>query len=150
MFDKYDQFLNILGNVNIESKYHSVKQSGTCFQKFNTKGLSIFNCNIRSLGKNLCLLNDILVTTQGAFHSTKTFENLETALNGTEISWESFQKFRKLMNFRNANHSTENFRYSGSKVVRKLPGNFFRKLIYMIYKREAVGTETLRNRLKST
>ena len=54
--DKNDQFLNILGNVNIESKYHSVKQSGTCFQKFNTKGFSIFNCNIRSLGKNLCLL----------------------------------------------------------------------------------------------
>ena len=60
--DKNDQFLNILGNVNIESKYHSVKQSGTCFQKFNTKGFSIFNCNIRSLGKNLCLLDDILVT----------------------------------------------------------------------------------------
>ena len=52
----------------------------------------------------------------GAFHSTKTFEHLEIAANGTEISWKSFQKFRKLLNFRNANHSTENFRNSGSKV----------------------------------
>ena len=52
----------------------------------------------------------------GAFHSTKTFENLETAANGTEISWKSFQKFRKLLNFRNANHSTKNFRNSESKV----------------------------------
>ena len=52
----------------------------------------------------------------GAFHSTKTFENLETAVNGTEISWKSFHKFQKLLIFRNANHSTENFRNSGSKV----------------------------------
>ena len=29
---------------------------------------------------------------EGAFHSTKTFENLETASNGTEISRKSFQK----------------------------------------------------------
>ena len=60
--DKNDQFLNILGNLKIESKYYTIKQSGTCFQKFNTRGFSIFNCNIRSLGKNLCLLNDILIT----------------------------------------------------------------------------------------
>ena len=60
--DKNDQSLNVLGNLNIESKYYTIKQSGTCFQKFNTRGLSIFNCNIRSLGKNLCLLNDILIT----------------------------------------------------------------------------------------
>ena len=52
----------------------------------------------------------------GAFHSTKTFENVETAANGTEISWKRFQKFRKLLNFRNANHATENFRISGNKV----------------------------------
>ena len=55
----------------------------------------------------------------GAFHSTKIFENLETAANGTEISRKSYQKFRKLMNFRNANHSTENSRNSGIKVVWK-------------------------------
>ena len=41
-----------------------------------------------------------------AFHSTKTFQKLETAANGTEISQKSFQKFRKLLDFRNASHST--------------------------------------------
>lgn len=35
--DKNDQFLNILGNLKIESKYYTIKQSGTCFQKFNTR-----------------------------------------------------------------------------------------------------------------
>ena len=51
-----------------------------------------------------------------ALHPTKTFENLKTVANGTENSRKSFQKFRKLLNFRNANHSTENSRNSGSKV----------------------------------
>ena len=55
-------FLNILVNLKIESKYYTIKQSGTFFQKFNTRGFSIFNCNVRSLGKNLCLVNDILIT----------------------------------------------------------------------------------------
>ena len=66
----------------------------------------------------------------GVFHSTKTFENLETAANGTEISCKSFLKFRKLLNFRNANHSTENFRNSGSKVEWKenFQENFFENL----------------------
>jgi len=40
-------------------------------------------------------------------------ENLETAANGKEISRKSFQKFRKLLNFRTATHSTKN---SGRKV----------------------------------
>ena len=60
--------------------------------------------------------SEVSIKTRGAFRSTKTFDNLETAANGTEISWKSFQKFRKLLNFRNANHSTENFRNSGSEV----------------------------------
>ena len=47
--------------------------------------------------------------TRGAFHSTKTFENLGTASNGTEI-------IQKLLNFRNVNHSIENSRNPGSKV----------------------------------
>ena len=51
-----------------------------------------------------------------AFHSTKTFENLESAANDTDIPRKSFQKFRKLLNCRNANHSTENSRFSGSIV----------------------------------
>ena len=56
------------------------------------------------------------VTTQllDASHSTKTFE--ETAADGAEIARKSFQKFRKLANFRNTNYSTKNSRSSGSKV----------------------------------
>ena len=54
-----------------------------------------------------------------AFHSTKAFENLESAANDTEISRKSFQKFRKLLNGRNANDSTENSRFSGSIVESK-------------------------------
>ena len=32
------------------------------FQRTSSKGFSIFSCNTRSLPKNLCLLNDILLT----------------------------------------------------------------------------------------
>ena len=52
----------------------------------------------------------------GAYHSTKNFENFETGTNGTEISWEKFKKIRKLLNFRKANHLTENSGNSGMKV----------------------------------
>ena len=50
---------------------------------------------------------------RGAFHSTKTLENLETAANGTEIFQKRFQKFRKLLNFRKAKRSNEISRNSG-------------------------------------
>ena len=40
-----------------------------------------------------------LIKTKGTFHSTKTFENLETEANCIEISQESFQKFHKLLKF---------------------------------------------------
>ena len=49
-------------------------------------------------------------------YSTKTFENLETTANGTDIFRKSFQKFWKLLNFQNANHSIKNSRNSGNKV----------------------------------
>ena len=61
---------------------------------------------------------------RGAFHSTKTFENFETEANGTEISWKSFQKFRKLLNFRNANHSTEPFEPFKWKLPEIQTGSF--------------------------
>ena len=65
--------------------------------------------------------------TRDACHSTKTFENLETAANGTDISHKSFQKFRKLLNFQNANS-----RNSGSKVEwrENFLEKFFRKFGY--------------------
>ena len=59
-------------------------------------------------------------------HSTKTFKNLETEANCTEISEKSFQKFHKLLNFRNANHSTKNSRNSEGKV--KWKENFRQKV----------------------
>ena len=84
----------------------------------------------------------------GAFHSIKTFENFETAANGTEISWKSFQKFRKLLNFRNANHSTEIFRNSGNKVEWKenFRENFFRNFGYTSRARLSAFLEMSENR----
>ena len=60
----------------------------------------------------------------------KLFENLETAVNGTEISPKSFQKLWKLLNFQNANRSTESSSFSGSKVEWKenLREHFFENL----------------------
>ena len=59
----------------------------------------------------------------GAYHSTKNFEIFETGTNGREISWEKFQKLRKLLNYRKANHSTGN---SEEKI--KWNGNFQEKV----------------------
>ena len=50
--------------------------------------------------------------------------------NGTEIARKSFEKFRKLVNFRKANHSSENsgkFREL-SWMERNLPGKFLSKI----------------------
>ena len=47
----------------IESKYYTIKQTGLFLDKAaHKKGFSIFHCNMRSLAKNLTLLNDIIVT----------------------------------------------------------------------------------------
>ena len=59
----------------------------------------------------------------GAYHSTKNFKIFETGTNIVEISWEKFQKIRKLFNFRKVrSHSTENSGNSRMKV--KWNGNF--------------------------
>jgi len=48
---------------NIESKYLTIKQSGNIFNDAtNQNGFSIMHCNTRSLGKNLFLLHDILIS----------------------------------------------------------------------------------------
>ena len=59
---------------------------------------------------------ETLIETKGTFHSTKTFENLETEANCIENSQESFQKFHKLLKFWYAHHSTKNSRNSEKKV----------------------------------
>ena len=86
----------------------------------------------------------------GAFHSSKTFENLETAANGTEMSPKSFQKFRKLLNFRNANHSTENSRNPGSKVEWKANSREKFLKIWVYLARLSSFVEILENALPLT
>ena len=63
---------------------------------------------------------------KGTYHSTRKSEIFETGTNGKENSWEKFQKIRILLNFRKANHSTENSGNSGMKV--KWNGNFQEKI----------------------
>ena len=50
------------GQEYVESKYRSIKQTGSRFTSVQNKGFSILHCNIRSLQKNLTLLRDLLVT----------------------------------------------------------------------------------------
>ena len=65
-----------------------------------------------------------------AFHLTKNSEIFETGTNGTEISREKFQKIRKLLNFRKADHSTENSGNAGMKIKwnRNFQENMFENL----------------------
>ena len=56
--DKDDDF----HTNTIESKYYNIKQTGAFFRKTASKGCSVLSSNIRSLPKNLCLINDILLT----------------------------------------------------------------------------------------
>ena len=69
--DSRDLFCSVIespdkdDNLNMnttESKYNDIKRTGVQFQKASSNGFSIFSCNMRSLPKNLCLLNDILPT----------------------------------------------------------------------------------------
>ena len=88
------------------NQYHLPKNDLEGLKLISKKALKKWNTDFRyleySVRKN-----------RGAFHSTKTLENLETAANGTEISRKSFLKFRKLLNFRKAKRSNENCRNSG-------------------------------------
>lgn len=54
-------------NFSDQSKYYNIKQTGNFFQKSkNQKGFSIIHFNIRSLQKNLSLLEDLLETFNSA------------------------------------------------------------------------------------
>ena len=74
----------------------------------------------------------------GAIHSTKNSTIFETETNGAVISWENFQKIRKLLNFRKAksepfNRKFMNFREE-SKMERNFPVRNFREIsIYLWY-----------------
>ena len=65
-------------NMNtIESKYYNIKQTRALFKKTSSKGFSIFSCITRSLPKNLCLLNDILVMVK---ESSSPYQKLELSV----------------------------------------------------------------------
>ena len=70
--------------------------------------------------------------TEGAYHSTKNSEIFETGTNGTEISWEKFQKIRELLNFRKANYLIGKFRkfWDKNQMEQKFPGERVRKFGY--------------------
>ena len=77
----------------------------------------------------------------------KTFVNV-SSYKGSEISLNSFQKFWKLLNFRNANHSTENSRNSGSKAEGKenrrvfwVPEVFLKRGAAGIFSVESLGVK---------
>ena len=72
---------------HMESKYLTIKQTGDNFyDATNQNGFAIMHCNTRSLGKNLFLLHDILI-------SVKSLPDIiaisETKLNDTTsaIKW---------------------------------------------------------------
>ena len=52
----------------------------------------------------------------GAFHLTKTFENMDSAANGTEISPKSVQKFLKLLNFEMRTIQPQDLEVPGAKL----------------------------------
>ena len=74
---------DVINMKMIESKYYNIKQTGALFQKTSAKGFSIFSCNIRSLPKNSCLLNDILLTVKES-HSLITIS--ETRLSDDDVN----------------------------------------------------------------
>ena len=75
------------------------------------EGMSFYVLTYASSGR-ACLIEKQTVARSGlslrtvAFHSTKTFENLEKRQMVQKNVRKRSQKFRKLLNFRNANHST--------------------------------------------
>ena len=70
-----------------ESNYYSIKKSGILFKNAaKQKGFSLLHCNTRSLGKNVSLLHDILLTVETrpdiiAISETKINENSYANIN---------------------------------------------------------------------
>ena len=59
-----DRYADNIGNFSLESKYLNVKQTSKSLERSNNPGISLFHSNIRSLGKNIDALNNILTTCQ--------------------------------------------------------------------------------------
>lgn len=84
---------------------------------------SMLTATKHSPTRRLTILNNCsCLVMWDVFHLTKSAENLETKANGTEISRESSQKIRKMLNLRNASHSAEDSRkFRGAKLNRNKP-----------------------------
>lgn len=87
-------------NPGTHKRYHSTNQ------------VSLFKHCTYSDTIPVCLIVDSDRVRSLAFVvlcTNKRYENVELGTSDTEISWESFQKIWKWLNFRKANDSTENF-----------------------------------------
>ena len=127
---KFCPGLNLVYFTLYTDQFHLPKKEREGLKLVSKMALKKWNTNFRSIQpkskmsglnfRQLLVANGTafsqICNKRGSFHWTKTFENLETAANDSQISRKSFQKFRKLLNFRNANLSTENSRNPGSKV----------------------------------
>ena len=84
---------------------------------------SMLTATKHSPTRRLTILNNCsCLVMWGVFHLTKSAENLKTKTNGTEISRESSQKIRKMLNLRNESHSAEDSRkFGGAKLNRNKP-----------------------------
>ena len=84
--DKNDPSEYLL-ETRLESKYSSLRKSGKFFKDAaKQKGFSLLHCNTRSLGKNVSLLHDILLTVETrpdviAISETKINENSYANIN---------------------------------------------------------------------
>ena len=84
--DKVNDCYENLAYDFLESKYLTIKQSGSKFSDIKHKGFSILHCNIRSLSKNLTLLTDVLLAVKElpniiAITETKLTENSQQNIN---------------------------------------------------------------------
>ena len=112
----------------------SLRKNRTTFQMFRCfLGKQLLNYKWNFFRQLPALIGYFSVTwhlackTVDAFHSTKPFEIWKQEQAVQKFSGKSFQKFTKLLNFRNVNHSTENStNFRESKVEWK--ENFWQKI----------------------
>jgi len=81
--DKNDEADPDLMFSNPQSDYYSISKMNNVLTSRKGKGISLFHCNIRSLTKNLSLLNDMLYSLDSGFDFIAI---TETRLNPNSIS----------------------------------------------------------------
>ena len=81
--DKNDEADPDLMFINHRSEYYDILKLDNILCKAQGKGISLFHCNIRSLSKNLTLLNDMLHAIDSR---PEVIAVTETRLNSNSIS----------------------------------------------------------------